>query len=213
MSAYKFLRLTLGVAALSAAIAASATTTAPANTGSVDGFGNDINWTLSIDGGSSQPVGLAPYGGYYNGAPFTGASAWIGLLGVPTSTYTYTTTFNVDAGDLAGYGVSGAFSSDNASKLFLNGSDTGIGAAYGNGGAVPGDSYLQAFTFSLNSGFVAGLNTMSFVVTNDAGSVSGGWANPDPNGLRAEMQAVPEPCSMAVLGLGILGVIRRRRNA
>lgn len=209
------MKLSITLALLSAALIASASSTTPKNTGMFDVNGFDQNWTVSIDGGVPTVVGVPSYGGYYNGAPFTSASAWIGLQGVPTSTYTYTTSFFVEAGDLAHYRLAGVFSSDNASHLMLNGVDTGVNAPYGNGGSVPGDSYLQPFTFDLHSGFVAGLNTISFVVTNDAGSSYGGWANPDPNGLRAEfspMSSVPGPGSVLAFAVGAAGALRRRRR-
>ena len=85
--------------------------------------------------------------------------------------------------------------------MFLNGVDTGSGVV-GFAALVP---------FSINSGFQAGLNTISFAVVNDPG------ASPNPTGLRVEIdsataQLTPEPASFGFMGLGLaaIGIVGRR---
>ena len=59
--------------------------------------------------------------------------------------------------------------------------------------------------FSINGGFVAGVNTLDFVVFNEGG----------PMGLRVEMSgtAVPEPASASVVAAAAgLSILRRRPN-
>ena len=81
----------------------------------------------------------------------------------------------------------------------------------GASGGVRSRSRLFS-NFSAASGFHSGLNTLDFVVTNVA--QNGG----NPTGLRVEFTAsnvtpVPEPETYAMLlaGLGLMGVISRRR--
>lgn len=83
----------------------------------------------------------------------------------------------------------------------------GVGLGY----TTSGGQFVAGFAaFQVTSGFVAGINTLDFVVNNGGG----------PTGLRVEMtgnadlqQAVPEPGSLALVGLAIagLGVARRRK--
>jgi hypothetical protein len=70
--------------------------------------------------------------------------------------------------------------------------------------------------FSISSGFVAGLNTLQFTVSNV--TILGGV---NPSGLvvlisgTANPIAVPEPGSMALLGVGAAGLAlayRRRKT-
>jgi hypothetical protein len=81
-------------------------------------------------------------------------------------------------------------------------------------GGVGGFRAANWTSFSANSGFTAGLNTLQFTVLNAAG----GGAN--PTGLRVEftgsaVNAVPEPASWAMLiaGFGLVGAMARRRAA
>lgn len=109
--------------------------------------------------------------------------------------------------DLTGFkantaSFTGQFAADNSAVVKLNGVQIGTSAGY------------NAFSsFAASSGFLAGVNTLSFVVTNDA--QSGG----NPTGLRAEfltsaVTAVPEPETYAMLlaGLGLMGAVARRRK-
>jgi hypothetical protein len=76
--------------------------------------------------------------------------------------------------------------------------------------------------FTVNSGMVSGLNTLSFIVTNfpkiNATSLDDIAGN--PAGLRVEfgesdmteIEPVPEPASILLLGTGVLGAVRAARK-
>lgn len=109
--------------------------------------------------------------------------------------------------DLTGFDAStasfsGRFAADNSAVALLNG--TAIGTSSG---------FSSFSSFAATTGFNAGLNTLSFVVTNL--KQNGG----NPTGLRAEflassVTAVPEPETYAMLlaGLGLMGAVARRRK-
>jgi hypothetical protein len=96
---------------------------------------------------------------------------------------------------------------DNDGYISLNGNTIATGA-----------NYLSWMDFSADSGFVAGINTLDFYVTNFAGK-SG-----NPTGLRVEflssyavgptpVVSVPEPTTSAMIlaGLFVVGAVARRR--
>jgi hypothetical protein len=117
-------------------------------------------------------------------------------------TYTWSLSFNLAGFDATTASFSGKFAADNSAIVKLNGVQ--IGSA---------NSFASYSNFSAISGFVSGINTLDFVVTNVA--QNGG----NPTGLRVEFTAsnvtpVPEPETYAMLlaGLGLMGVISRRRT-
>jgi hypothetical protein len=140
-----------------------------------------------------------------------GNSRWIGPFATdddangPAGSYTYRTTFSLAGLNPATASLAGSWGTDDAGiNIFLNGNATG--------NTVVGFTALQGF--SIGPGFfVAGTNTLDFVVTNGGG----------PTGLRVDDirgsadpiggQAVPEPASMLLLGTGMLLASRARRRS
>lgn len=146
-------------------------------------------------------------------------SKWIGpvvdMSSYPNDTgsgnYVYETTFDLTGLDPASASISGLWSTDNFGlDILINGQSTGN--THNDGASVPCYAYYTGFM--INSGFVAGKNTLDFVVKN----ADLGW-NPsfNPTGLRVEMTGtaypLPEPVTGVVLLAGLLGLRRRNRTS
>jgi hypothetical protein len=141
----------------------------------------------------------------------TGSAEWISPQGTYSSsgggdavgTFTYTETFSLAGYNLATVDLTGMFANDNVGEIWINGVDTGIGHA-GLGSWSP--------TFNITSGFDPGVNTITFLVTNNSATGA------NPSGLIVELSgtgslsSVPEPASFAFIGLGLgaLGLLGRR---
>jgi len=117
--------------------------------------------------------------------------------------YTWTTTFDLTGYDVASASFSGQFAADNSALAYLNGNL--IGSSNG---------FTSWSSFSASAGFVSGVNTLSFVLTNQPQDFG------NPTGLRVEflasnVAAVPEADTYALMmaGLGLMGLAARRKNA
>jgi hypothetical protein len=115
--------------------------------------------------------------------------------------YNYTTTFSL-AGLVASTArITGTLSAD----------DEVVGVAL-NGVLVsppittPDQSYGTLQAFSITSGFVNGINTLEFLTSNNHGIVTGFIAD-----MTGTATAVPEPASIALLGIGMTGFLAFRR--
>jgi hypothetical protein len=70
--------------------------------------------------------------------------------------------------------------------------------------------FTSWFGFNLNSGFVAGINTIDFVV-QDVGVIFGFRA--ELSGRADLLDGAPEPTTLALLSFGVLGIWRFDRRA
>ena len=139
-------------------------------------------------------------------------SRWIGpnndsdLTGL-AGNYVYRTTFDLNGLDETTASINGLWTTDNAGlDIVINGHSLGFTTVDGQ--------FAHGFrAFQIDAGFVAGINTLDFVVSNGDG----------PTGLRVELvgdaeaavspAAVPEPASLllAAAALGGLAMSRRRK--
>jgi hypothetical protein len=135
------------------------------------------------------------------------------ITGVNT-TYIYQTTFDLTGFNPSTASLSGLWTVDDYSA--------GI---YLNGNLVPNSMeqipavFSQFLSLSITSGFVAGINTLDFVIVN-TGAANQTEIAPNPTGLiveiagHADRDVVPEPETLFSLAFGLLlmGVFCRRQK-
>lgn len=104
--------------------------------------------------------------------------------------YIYETTLDLTGYDPATAVLTGLLAADNGVSIYLNRTGSALFS-------MDGFSSLSAFT--INSGFVSGVNLVDFVVRNDGG----------PTGLLVDstqataLSQVPEPAALILVGTGI----------
>ena len=188
------------------------------NTG-VDTLGNplangagDPHYVLMAVPSGSMAIQVRTSAGGFPVGPWIGddsLSAWIrpnnpAPPNDPGGTYDYQTTFDLTGLNPATALLIGQWATDNqGSDILINGVSTGHTAT----------GFTGWSSFTLSGGFIAGVNTLDFIVYNvpqDSGN---------PTGLRVEMSGtadpnsqVPEPVSFVLLGTGLVafGMLRRR---
>lgn len=79
--------------------------------------------------------------------------------------YIYQTTFDLTGLDPYTAVIVGQWATDNDAEIFLNGVSTGI--------ITPFVGFTQFYPFTIDSGFVEGVNTLEFVVNNGPATASG----------------------------------------
>jgi len=176
-----------------------------------DGTIGDLHYTLITVPGGTTDIRVRTLTGGFPVGPWLAddpISAWIGPNNDsqddgPIGTYIYRTTFSLTGLIPATAILTGQWATDNpGTDIRINGNSTGISSC----------CFTSWTPFTISSGFVAGTNTLDFVVVNQGG----------PTGLRTEISgtansvsgsSVPEPASFVLLGVGIgaIGLIRRRK--
>lgn len=122
----------------------------------------------------------------------------------PAGMYWYQTTFDLTGLIPATAVISGLWASDDCGEIYLNGVPTGQ--------TTSSTPYCLArpHPFTLTSGFVAGINTLSFLVENYSFSAG------NPTGIIVSLSGTaehaPEPVAVGLLGSGLLclWLLRRR---
>ncbi len=161
-----------------------------------------------------------------------------GTSGDPAGLYVYSLSFDLTGYDPNTASITGTWYADNAGALYLNDALTSsfspnVTIASGNtdfpSGYTGPDPYsfetsasdptlpADFHTFTLNSGFVSGVNYLDFVIYNAPGTCVEPGVCGDPSGLQASLSGtanlVPEPGTFLLLGAGLIliGGFRRRK--
>lgn len=151
---------------------------------------------------------------YYNGAYVAddADSRWVSYSGSPfagVGNFTAQTTFDLTGFDPLTAVITGDWGVDNEGEIFLNGVSTGITLT-----GIVADNFNVLHSFTISSGFVAGINTLSFAVF-DGGSPAA--VRLDNALLTADPLAVGVPeaatWAMMIAGFGLVGAAMRRRVA
>lgn len=133
---------------------------------------------------------------------------WVNANGGPTGTYVFTQTFDLTGFDPSTATISGSWAADNEGFIQLNGSSTNIGSGVLSLSGNLISNFENFSNFSLNSGFIPGINTLEFVITNPGGP--GGF---NATNLRGSVDPIPEPSSLLLLSLAVLGISNRRTRS
>lgn len=204
-----FALLLRGVADIAKAnpIAVYNTGTAASGSGLAPAGGTDPHWLIT-----STPTSSASVAAYYvskKPAAWTAtnpASQWISVAAngntkQATGNYSYQTTFDLTGLDSASASLSDSFATDNCvTDILINGISTGDASS----GTCGKSAHFKAFTaFAISTGFLGGLNTLTFIVDNTSKSRTGlnvlisGSARPIP---------ISEPAALGVFALALLGL-------
>ena len=172
-----------------------------------DGTVGDPHYALTSVPGGTTVTRVITSASLFPIPPYIGdntSSRWIGPnndsdLNGPVGNYTFRTTFDLTGFDFTTASIAGGWATDNNGlDILINGASLGYTTSF--------TQFSLGFSaFAVTSGFVAGVNTLDFVVFNGGG----------PIGLRVEMTGtVPEPGSLALAALALvgLGLAARRRQ-
>jgi len=186
----------------------------------------DPNYSLTfVPSGNSTATAITSAGGFPIGPWIADdtLSDWIkpnnGGLGQgyadtdPVGLYIFTTTFSLTGLNPATASITGQWATDNDGiEILLNNNPVSFVGAPNLGS--------WSSSFAVSSGFVSGLNTLTFEVDN----VDNGLTYGNPTGLRVEMSgtasAVPEPSTILAgvsmllpFGASTLRMLRKKQTA
>jgi hypothetical protein len=155
----------------------------------------DTHYTILETG--TNAVVVTPSGAWLPNSP-TSMWIWETVSGQPTNvTRTFRLTFDLAGLDHTTAAIAGTWATDNTgADILINGMSTGNTSGGFNSFA----------NFSVNSGFVAGVNTLDFVV-NDFGVIAGFHVG----SIAGTAMMIPAPGTAAfLLGFGLIAPRRRR---
>ncbi len=120
-------------------------------------------------------------------SPNANENDYEGGVSEPTGDFTYRTTFDLTGFDPTTAHIAGGFSADDSLvQVLLNGQDVGY-----TPDPAGGSDYTSMHALNLTGGFVAGVNTLDFVVYNI------NQAAHNPSAFRAQIAGVANPAAPA----------------
>lgn len=137
-------------------------------------------------------------------------SRWISPDGINSSLlsglYVYQLQFDLTGLDSSTASISGLWTADDNSRVVLNGN---FGA-----GIVQTTTFGQFDSFTFNSGFVPGINTLDFRVGNAffPGIDKGGPSGLHVTQLSGTAEPIPEPATLLITAVGSLLLLFNRRR-
>jgi len=159
------------------------------NDGTLTSGGNvDPHYNLVVGNSNTAPAYVD-----FNSAPWSypdqSDSKWIGPSqnagdGFPVEPFVYQTTFDLSGLDPNSASLHGVIAADDSVDIILNGVDTGAGCS---------NCYNFGTAFAINGGFVSGVNTIQFLVSNLGGptglqvSISGNANTLSPDAFCADV--------------------------
>lgn len=163
-----------------------------------------LTFTANLTGG--QEVPSVTTNGFGDGflqidtatLAYSGYVRWQGLTGTPTDSHIHVGVPTVAGSVIYGYGVAGTVADGAYTKKTFSG--TLIDKTPANHGGAGTTGTLTA-TQQIQNWFLTGKTYLN-VHTTFVGSGE----------IRGQLTPVPEPATMAVLGLGVIATIRRRRK-
>jgi len=178
----------------------------------------DLHYSLVAPGAQTGSPLVVTASGGFPVPPWVGdnaTSAWIGTLNPtalgPTNVtreYHYQTTFSMAGLNPASAIIAGQASQDNSLlDVLINGTSAGINeSAVSFGGFTP-FSFDAADIALLNGG----TNTLTFIVQSATTDGTDDYTSLRVEFLTKTANAIPEPAVVALVSLGVLGLLRRRR--
>lgn len=170
----------------------------------------DPHYTLIQALGGFGPNALVAAPRPVSWVPNQPVSQWISPDGIntalPSGLYVYQLQFDLTGLDPSTASISGLWTADDNSRVVLNGN---FGA-----GIVQTTTFSQFDSFSFNSGFVPGINTLDFRVGNAffPGGTLGGPSGLHVTQISGTAEPIPEPASLALVSAGLLLGVRRHRG-